>query len=62
MVAAHHRFRMGKIVTDDAHLVVGDMLELPRRADVAEGEDPLDRRPLELVDDHQPGVGIDGDP
>ena len=53
---------MGEVVADDPHLVVGDVLELPRRADVAEGEDPVDRCLLELVDDHQPGVRVDGDP
>ena len=57
VIAADHRVGMGEVVADDAHLVVGDVLELPRRGDVAEREDPVDRRLLELVDDDEPVSG-----
>ena len=43
-------------------LVVGNVLELPWGADVAEGEDALHRRLLELVDVHQSGRPLDGNP
>ena len=49
-------------MANDAHLVIGDVLELPAGADVAEGEDAVHRGLLELIDDDEAGGRIDGDP
>jgi len=45
-----------QVVANHPRLVVGQVLELVGVADVPERPDPLDIRPLEVVDDHQAGV------
>src|SRR5690606_21960978 len=52
---------VGQVVGDDAGLVVGDVLELVGRADVAQGPDPLGGGPAELVHP-DPAVLADLDP
>ena len=56
VVTAHRMIGVEQVVAHDARLVVGDVLELPRRADVAEREDALDARSLVLVDGDVSGV------